>query len=721
MKQVLQNLKSGHLGTEEVPSPLCRPGGLLIRVRYSLISAGTERSKIEVARAGYIGKARKKPEQLRKVIDAVKKDGFVATYRKVIDRLDSLSPLGYSAAGDVVEVGANVRGFNVGDRVACAGAEYAFHSEYDFVPQNLCARIPDNVSYEQASFTTLGAIAMQGFRQAEVGLGDRVLVIGLGLIGQLTVGLIRASGGIAYGIDIDQRTCERAVLSGAFEVSARNDPGLFERIMSFTDNHGVDSVIITAATPSNDPIEFAGKVCRDRGKVVVVGAVRTDLPREDYYRKELELRFSRSYGPGRYDPLFEERGMAYPIGYIRWTENRNMKEFLRLISHGAIQIEHLISHRFTVDEAERAYDVVSGDSHEDCVAVTLKYDSEDISLRRLKLPAVSPTRSSEKMEIVRVGFIGGGNFARSMLLPHLKSADGVVCEGVACLTGSSARDAARKFNFNYFTSNPFEIIDNESIDVVMIATRHDSHAQLVARALAKGKIAYVEKPLAINRDELEQIISTIQQTNGQLMVGFNRRFSQAAVAAEEYLRKLAPPFNIIYRINAGKLPLNHWVHNDEQGGGRIIGEVCHFVDLCRYFVGAPIRAVSGFDSANCGEDPHYAENGAFALKFDDGSVASIVYSPFGASGMGKERIEVMAGGTGVMIDDFKSIELIAKDKSYRRRFSGDLKGHASEVHSFLKAVKENRPLPIDIDDIINVTKASIQIAELGRISGGIPL
>jgi len=384
MKQVLQNLKSGRLLIEEVPPPSCGPNGLLIKVRRSLISPGTERSKVEVAKAGYIGKAKKKPEQFKKVLEAVKKDGLFATYSKVNDRLDRLTPLGYSISGEVIEVGENVSGFCVGNRVACAGAEFAFHAEYVNVPSNLCAKIPDNVTYEQASMTTLGAIAMQGFRQAEVMLGERVLVIGLGLLGQLTVGLIRSAGGLAYGIDIDPDACKNAMLSGASEVSARNDTGMIEKIMTFGNNHGVDSVIITAATSSNDPIELAGKVCRDKGKVVVVGAVRTDLPRENYYKKELDIRFSRSYGPGRYDPDFEEKGLTYPIGYVRWNENRNMREFLRLIETGAIRIDHLITHSFPIENAEQAYEIISGKETKGCIAITLKYSPDEITSRRIE-------------------------------------------------------------------------------------------------------------------------------------------------------------------------------------------------------------------------------------------------------------------------------------------------------------------------------------------------
>ncbi len=721
MKQVLQNLKSGRLATEEVPPPICRKGGLLVKVGCSLISAGTERSKVEVAKAGYIGKAKRKPEQVRKVFDAAKRDGIRATYQKVKDRLDRLSPLGYSVAGEVLEVGADVRGFNAGDMVACAGAEYAFHSEYIFVPQNLCVKIPEGLSLEKASFATLGAIAMQGYRQADVSLGNRVLVLGLGLLGQLTIGLVKAGGGIAYGVDIDKDACDRAWESGADEVFIRSDDGIYEKLMTLTDNLGVDSVIVTAATSSNDPVEFAGRVCRDKGRVVIVGAVRTDLPREDYYKKELELLFSRSYGPGRYDPQFEEKGMAYPIGFVRWPENRNMEEFLRLVSTGMIKLDHLITHRFSIDDAADAYRVVAGETDEKCVAITLNYNSAGDGRRFMVLRHTEETKTPIKKDSVRIGFIGGGNFARSMLLPNLKSVDGVVCEGIASRTGASAKDTADKFGFAYSTADPNEIINNENIDVVMIATRHDSHTELVAKSIEAGKTVFVEKPLAINFDELKLLEDIVMRTNARLMVGFNRRFSEAAQIAKRILDNSKAPMNIIYRVNAGMLPRNHWVHDLDQGGNRIIGEVCHFVDLCSFFVGSPVKEVSGFDSADAGVDPHFSENASFVLKFSDGSIASVIYSPFGPSNVSKEFIEIMADGKGVIIDDFKMVEVMGKGRSKKYRIKSDYKGHRKEVQSFLLSVKDNAPMPIDIEDIFRVTKASLTLALLGRIFWGVPI
>ncbi|HEX2688849.1 MAG TPA: Gfo/Idh/MocA family oxidoreductase, partial [Kofleriaceae bacterium] len=502
MKQVVQNYRTGELKLDDVPAPASRPGGLLVRTVASVVSAGTEKTKVDLARKSLVGKAMARPDQVRKVLDTLKREGLVSTYNKVRNKLDSLSPLGYSAAGRVVAVGEGCEGFTVGDAVACAGAGYANHAELLWVPSNLCARIPDGVAFEEAAFSTIGAIALQGVRQAEVQFGETVVVIGLGLIGQLAVQLLRASGCRVIGVDIDSWKVELAQQHG-IDLALLRGADVVGQTYQLTDGRGADAIIITAAAPDNDPVVLAGELARDRAHVVIVGAVPLDVPRSPYYEKELDVRLSRSYGPGRYDRRYEEKGLDYPIGYVRWTENRNLHAFLRALETKQVSAAKLITHRVPLLEAERAYDLVAGTIQERFLGVVLKYpEAAPPPPRVIATPGVRADRSA-----ATVGFIGAGSFAGSMLIPILKSLPGVTLTKVCTASGLTARDAAIRHGFAASVSEPEDILSDDATDVVFIATRHDTHAALAAQALRRGKAEFVEKPLALDRDHLDAVLA----------------------------------------------------------------------------------------------------------------------------------------------------------------------------------------------------------------------
>ncbi|UCB53413.1 MAG: bi-domain-containing oxidoreductase, partial [Candidatus Zixiibacteriota bacterium] len=589
MKQVLQNNKTGELNVEEVPLPSLRPGGILVGNEHSLISKGTERTKVDFARKSMLAKVKSRPDLVRQVLKNVKKEGWTTTLRKVMNRLESSAPLGYSSAGEVIAVGELVEGIRPGDRVACAGAGHANHAEIVSIPKNLCARVPEGVSTREACFTTLGAIALQGIRQAEVKLGESVAVIGLGILGQLCVQMLRAAGCQVVGIDIDENMVGLARDSGADLSLTVGKEDLKTTVLSFTAGHGVDAAIITAGTEDNQPIELSGQICRDKAKVVIVGAVKTDVPRKNFYEKELDIRFSRSYGPGRYDRLYEEMGMDYPYGYVRWTENRNMGESLSLLKQGKVKVEELITHQFAIEDAEEAYEVIM-EGEERSLAVLLSYEESRQQSKRIWVKEDWRDRGRLISE-VNIGFIGAGSFARNNLLPHLTKRPRVSLRRVVTSTGISAKDVARKFGVGYCSSRVEDILEDDIVNCVFIVTRHDRHAELVCRALEAGRAVFVEKPLAINEDQLRQVTETLTGTRGQLMVGFNRRFSPAARILKEHFEKGSSPLCMNYRVNAGAVPPDHWVHDPEQGGGRIIGEVCHFVDLLSFFTDSKPKTV----------------------------------------------------------------------------------------------------------------------------------
>jgi polar amino acid transport system substrate-binding protein len=691
VKQLIQDFKTGDIKLVEVPSPALVPGCVRVRNAYSLVSAGTERATVNLAQQSLVGKARSRPDLVRRVVEAVKREGLSAAVRKVQSQLDQWKALGYSCAGTIIEVGEGVTGLSVGDRVACGGQDYASHAEEVVVPQNLCAKLPESVALEHAVFTTLGAIAMQGVRQADARLGESVAVVGLGLVGQLTVQILKAAGCVVLGIDVSAEACELATRCGCDAVATRTSGGIERVAARLTNGFGVDAAIIAAAAPTNDPIELAAKICRERGRVVMVGVTGMELPRVLFYEKELEFRLSRSYGPGRYDPLYEEKGVDYPIGYVRWTEQRNMGAFVQLLASKRVDVALLTTHTFPIEDAPKAYELITGKTEERFVGVLLKYPNREG--RRAKTEAmVTSASSAARHSSVVLGVIGAGNYAQGVLLPQFKANADVTLRTVCTATGVKAEKAKEKFGFETSTTNWRGVLADKAVNTVLIATRHDLHAEIVVEALRAGKTVFCEKPLCLRSEQLDEIISTIKQSgNSRLMVGFNRRFAPFAARA----RELAGPLVMRYRVSVQPLPADHWINDPKTGGGRILGEVCHFIDFLRFV--ARSRVVSVFAQGFGGE------NVQVALRFADGSVGSIDYFDVADAELKKEHVEVFAGGKHVIEDDFRE------------------RGQAEEVKEFVRAVKTGGPMPIPLEEIVDSTRATLTVLESIRTGRAIEL
>ncbi|EON75598.1 Sorbitol dehydrogenase [Lunatimonas lonarensis] len=710
MKQVIQNFKTGKLYVDDVPPPAVSEGMVLVENDFSLISAGTERSTTKVAQASLLGKAKQRPDLVAQVIQNIRKEGLRATFNKVQTKLDSLKALGYSTSGRVL-TSLDTRGmFKPGDRVACAGADFASHAEVVSVPQNLVVKIPDNVSSEEAAFTTLGAIALQGVRQAEPRLGERVAVIGLGLLGQLTVQLLKANGCRVFGIDMAESLIQLAIDSGADKAIHRNDGNLISECDHFTNGFGFDSVVITAATSTNDPIVLSTEILRKKGRIVLVGAVKMDIPREPYfYRNELELKISCSYGPGRYDVNYEELGQDYPYAYVRWTEQRNMEAFLDLISQKAINLQSLITHTFSIDEAEKAYDIVMGKTPEPHIGILLKY-AEDSKKRGSKV-AVNHAPQQQ----INVGFIGAGSFAQSYLVPHVKSW-GASLDGVVTSKGITSKNVLDKFSFNFCSTDSNDIVGNDKINTVFIATPHSSHAPLVIDALKASKRVFVEKPLAMDLDQLKEVVATKKAHDLPLLVGFNRRFAPISREIKKELGRSSEPFVVNIRVNAGFIPKDHWSQIPEIGGGRIVGEICHFIDLMQFFTGSdPIRVFA--ESINTPNDKMMADdNVSITVKFDNGSIGNLVYVANGDKSLPKEQIEVFNAGNVGVINDFRSGTLYKGGKVIKLKSDG--KGHKEEVYEFLDNAKKGNDSPISFESICLTTLVTFKI--LDSLKTGLP-
>lgn len=713
MKQLIQNFKSGELYVDELPAPSLGEGMVLIENKFSLISAGTERGTVKVAQASLLGKAKQRPDLVAQVLQNIKKEGLAATLKKVQTKLDSLKALGYSSAGVVLASMDKSNAFQIGDRVACAGQDYASHAEIVSVPQNLVVKIPDNVSFEEASFTTLGAIAMQGVRQAEPRLGENVCVIGLGLLGQLTCQLLRANGCNVFGIDLSDRLVALASSISADRAFNRSEPHLTAICESFTNGFGFDSVIITAAAPTNDPIELAAEILKKKGTVIVVGTLKMDIPRDPhFYRKELNLRMSCSYGPGRYDPKYEEGGQDYPFGYVRWTEQRNMESFLTLVSKGLVNLKPLITHTFDIDKAEDAFDLVLGKAKEPSIGILLHYpERADKHKATVHLPAASRKSSPT----LNAAFIGAGSFAQNYLVPNVKNA-GAALHTVVNARGITAKNVADKFGFANASSDPGDIFKNADINTVFIATPHNSHAEFAAQALTHGKSVFVEKPLAINHEGLKRVIDARKQSSGVLMVGFNRRFSPLAQEIKRNISKFPEPVVMNFRVNAGLIPKEHWIQNPEIGGGRIIGEMCHFFDLMEFFADA--RPVKVFAESIQTTNARYSnqDNIVITVKFANGSVGALTYLANGDTSLPKERLEVSRDGVSAVIHDFRSGSLHISGKEAKMNLSG--KGHREEVAAFLEAVQHGSADPIPFDSIVHTTLVTFKAIE--SLQTGLP-
>lgn len=693
MRQIGRRLRDGRLELLEVPEPDVAPGELLIRTEVSVISSGTERSTLEVARKGLLAKARARPDQAKQVVDRVRRDGLRSTLALVRQRLDEFGPLGYSAAGTVIAAGADTAGFRPGDRVAAAGAGFANHAEVDAVPALLCARVPDGVESVDAAFATVGAIALHGFRRGEAQVGSTVAVIGLGLIGQLAVRIARAAGCGVVGVDLDPERLDLARVAGA-EAIARSDLGQGHAAAGTA-----DAVLICASADTSDPIELAAELARDRAPVVVVGDVDMKVPRAPYYEKELDLRLSRSYGPGRYDPEYELHGRDYPAGYVRWTEGRNMAAFLGLVADGRVTPSELLSARYALGDAERAFDeLVSGGS----LAIALDYEgaAEGGPRDRAPIPRAAWSGVARRGK-PRFGLIGAGSFATGTVVPGLVAA-GLEPGIVASARGLSAADASQRLGFADVASGPEEVIAGD-VDLVVIATQHDTHADLAAKALDAGRATYVEKPLSLDEAGLEEVVAAQRRSGAPLVVGFNRRHSDAA----RKLRKLGHPRLTHVRVNAGPLPADHWSNDPRLGGGRLLGEGCHFVDFVCDQAESDPRSVTAVGYPSREEMPVAAtDNFSIQIEFEDGGAATIGYSSVAATGPGKERVEVSAPGAYAALDDFREL-LVWRGRD--RASSGSRrqdKGFAAQ-YAMLAAVLRGEEEPPDPDSYVVSTLATL--------------
>ncbi|MBK7375663.1 MAG: bi-domain-containing oxidoreductase [Chitinophagaceae bacterium] len=701
MKQVIQNFKTGELYVDDVPLPALSEGMVLVENNFSLISAGTERGTVKVAQANLLNKARQRPDLVAQVMQNIKKEGLMATISKVKTKLDSLKAMGYSTSGVVLSSMDTKGMFRPGDRVACAGVDYASHAEVVAVPQNLVVKVPDEVGLDDAAFTTLGAIAMQGVRQAEAGIGEKVCVIGLGLLGQITCQLLRANGCSVFGTDLSESFVSIANEHSADKAVLRNDANLKTACDNFTNGHGFDTVIITAATQSNDPIELAGELARKKGKVVVVGGVPMNVPRDPfYYRKELDIRMSCSYGPGRYDTDYEENGQDYPYAYVRWTEQRNMESFLGLIARKSINLKPLTTHVVDIDDAEKAYDIILGKIKEHHIGILLKYPANETKSR--SLVAVS----NKPLSAINTAFIGAGSFAQSYLIPNIKPT-GASLDGVVTSRGITAKNAADKFGFNFCSSDANDVLKNEKVNTVFIATPHSSHAGLAMQALKAGKNVFVEKPLAMNSQELDQIIETRRTHTQPLMVGFNRRFAPVSAGIKNALMNTGEPMVINIRVNAGFIPKDNWVQQKDTGGGRIIGEMCHFIDLMQYFTGSDPVKVYAECISTTNDKITAADNISIVVKFQNGSVGNLTYLANGDKAMPKELIEVFSGSKIGVINDFREGLIYKNGKATKLKSSG--KGHKEEVEAFINALKSGNDSPIDFRSICLTTLTTFKI------------
>lgn len=693
MKQLIQNLKNGKMELSEVPFPSLEKGKILVKNHYSVISSGTEGRSVKDARLGYIGKAKARPKEFKQVIETSKKIGLWQTYRLVMNKLNAPSPLGYSCAGEVIEVGENVTKFKVGDKVACGG-QGAFHSEVVSVLENLCVKIPEGVDMRHATFTTIASVAIQGVRQANIKLGENCAVIGLGLLGQFTIQILKAAGVRTIGIDLDPKKVELVAKNGADFALERNTDDIEEKVLNYTKGYGADAVIITAATSSTDPVNLGGTLCRKKGIVVCVGRVSTNLDRDLYYIKELDFKMSCSYGPGRYDPQYEEKGIDYPIGYVRWTENRNMESYLDLVASGKINVDSLITCIFKFNNVMSAYDMIM-DKLKFYIGILLEYDIEKEHSKNVKI------HDFNHSDDLNIGFIGAGSFAKKFLLPEVKKWGNM--EAIATASGYTSRNIADKYNFRSIYNNGMELLNDQNINTVFIATRHDTHYKFVLEALKKGKNVFVEKPLCMNEHELEEIKEEYNKQNVHLMVGFNRRFSPFIRHILDYMGNDTKK-TIMYRINLGKIDPSHWTQDRNIGGGRIIGEVCHFLDLSMYLVNSRPYLISSFSM----ENPFNLEDTlVIIIKFKNGSLASICYFANGNTRMSKEYLEVYCNGSTAILDDFRKLTIFGKKKR-KIKFTQN-KGHTEEIKTFLSAVKNGKKTPISFSDIYWTTRMTFDI------------
>ena len=715
MKQVVQNYRTGELKVEELPLPQVKAGCVLVQNHHSLISAGTEKSTISVAQKNLVGKAVDRPDLVKKVLDQVKKRGVVDTMKMVFDRLDSPAALGYSCAGEVVKVGAGVERFKVGDRVACAGQNFASHAEFVTVPENLCNILPTAVSTQDACYVAIASIALQGVRQAEPKLGDVVAVIGVGLLGQLVVQFLVANGCNVIAYDIDTSKLKLAEKFGATSCSSVEE--FEQKVAVLTQGQGADSVVITASTKSDEPVTIAGGISRKKGVVVAVGAVGMNIPREQYYLKELTFKLSTSYGPGRYDDDYEVKGNDYPYGYVRWTEGRNMAAFISMLEKQQLDLASLTTHAFDIGKAEEAYELIM-ENKEPYLGVLLSYESEKSEVNKDNILELRPRKTERNIQI---GVIGAGSHIKDMIIPALKKQSNVDIAAVCTSTSVSAKVNANKLDAGYCTTDVDQILNDDKINAVVIGTPHNSHANLVISAINAGKHVFVEKPIALSQSEMDLIVDTYAKQNHlHLAVGFNRRHSSHIEKIKSHFAQVSDPLTINYRINAGMIPNEHWIQDPEIGGGRILGEMCHFVDTTSYIAESPIvsiYAVSiGHHSSGITSDKVNT-----VIEFENGSIGSISYCADGDGGLAKEYLEVFGGRRSAVMDDFKLTKLFKNGQTIKYSTTKIDKGFDKEMDKFVKHVLGFEQSKMTFDEIENVTRATFAIHESIEVNNKVKL
>lgn len=713
MKIVVQNFKTGVLSVADVPAPRVGAGQVLVRVHSSLISAGTDRAIIGLGKKGYLGKALDRPDLASKVINRARTEGLWPTYQVVKNLLAEPVPLGYSLVGTALEVGREVNDIAVGDRVACAGLGYANHAELVAIPKNLCIGVPAAVSDEQAAYVTLGAIAMHGVRQCGQQLGASVLVVGLGLVGQLTVQLCVAAGMRVAGLDFDQARCDLAARSGALLAATPSTAGLATSIAAMTAGDGVDGVLLTAAArDSGEVFDLVARLCRDRARVVVVGDIKMDINRRAYFEKELEIVQSRSYGPGRYDPSYEGEGRDYPVGYVRWTERRNFASFLQLIAEQRLDPARLTTQRFPIERAAEAYDLVTGKTRAFSIGIVLEYAGTAAPAAAVRTAAVKPAPAGR----IGLGVIGTGTFAKGVLLPALMATEQFEMIGVASSKGISAKAVADKYHACYAHSDSAAVLDDPAIHALVIATRHDTHAHYVIEGLRRDKHVFVEKPLALSAAELAAVEQAAQTSKATLTVGFNRRFAPLVGQMAMHFAGRVEPMMMLYRVNAGRIALRAelaWVHDARVGGGRIIGEACHFIDTMQSMCGALPVSVQVAHINPRRSDVAANDIVTFTVTFADGSVGTVHYWSNGDARYPKERFEVFAQERMALLDNFRVLELVAAGKTTRRRSFGVDKGYAQEAAAFARACRSGQPA-IALDSLLATSAVALAVSDAVR-------
>jgi predicted dehydrogenase/threonine dehydrogenase-like Zn-dependent dehydrogenase len=698
MKQLIQHLQTGETILEEIPVPQVRKGCVLIKTSRSLVSLGTEKMLVEFGKANFLEKARQQPEKVKQVFDKIKTDGLKPTIEAVFRKLSEPIPLGYCNVGEVIAIGEGITEFKIGERVASNG----HHAEMVCVPKNLVARIPDNVSDDEATFTVVGAIALQGIRLANPTLGETVAVIGLGLIGQLTIDLLQTNGCDVIAFDFDQSKVDLAITKGikAFKVS--EDIDTVKIVQEITQNVGVDAVIITASTKSNEVISQAAKMSRKRGRIVLVGVIGLYINRADFYEKELTFQVSCSYGSGRHDNNYEQNGQDYPIGFVRWTLNRNFETVLKFISNGQLKVQSLITEVIDFQDYKQVYENIGKSKS---IASILKYQ-EDIDITQTKITLKNHSFNNAN---AMLGIIGSGNFTKATVLPILSKLKANI-KYLSSSSGLSGTLLAKKFDVQYSTTNNADILNDSEVDAVIITTRHNAHARMCMAALQAGKHVFVEKPLALSLEEINEIIEVYQQTNKTLTVGFNRRFSPFVQDIKQKLGGANLPINVIATINAGEIPANHWTQDMNIGGGRIIGEACHFIDLITYLSGSLVDSVV---MNSMGKNPQEnTDNATILLKYQNGSTGVINYFSNGNKGYSKERIEVYSQGQTMVIDNFKKSKYYGlKSSGISGIFQSQDKGHYEQFRLFLERLKNGGEAIIPFEEIINTSRASICAVE----------